>query len=151
MITFHVESFAKCLPEFKPLLPLHWQELALNQDQVPLDPQWEFYFDRERRGELLFVSIREKGSIIGYYIGFVAPALHYQSCLTCITDIFFVAPDKRGAMTSLKLFKFVEEELRRRGVKRWFVGSKAHADASAIFERLKFERVEVHYSKWMVD
>ncbi len=151
MITFHIESFTESLPEFRPLLPLHWKELALNQDHVPLDPQWEVYYERERRGELFFVAAREEGRIVGYYIAFIAPGLHYANCLTCTTDIFFIHPGKRVAMTSLKLFKFVEEELRRRGVKRWFIGSKVHADASAIFERLKFERVEVYYSKWMGD
>lgn len=151
MITFHVESFTASLPEFRPLLPVHWKELALNQEHVPLEPQWEVYFERERRGELLFVAAREEGKIVGYYIAFIAPGLHYANCLTCTTDIFFIHPEKRVAMTSLKLFKFVEEELRRRGVKRWFIGSKVHADASAIFERLKFERVEVYYSKWMGD
>jgi hypothetical protein len=45
----------------------------------------------------------------------------------------------------------VENELKRRGVQRWFVGSKVKADASALFEFLDFERVEVYYSKWIGD
>ncbi len=151
MITYHVESFAEMMPEFKPLLPLHWKELALNQDQVPLSPQWEVYLRREAMGKLLFVSVREAGKIIGYYIGFVSPGLHYSTCLTCITDIFFIHPDKRGSRAGIGLFKFLESELKRRGVQRWFVGSKVHADASPLFERLAFEKVETFYSKWLGD
>lgn len=149
MITCHVESFIERLPELKPLLPLHWAELALDTDKVPLDPQYEIYFERERRGELLFVVLREKGELIGYFIGFIAPGLHYKTCLTCTMDIFYVHPDKRGGRAGIKLFKFVEEELKRRGVDRWFVGSKLKLDASWLFDYLKFERVEVYYSKWL--
>lgn len=64
-------------------------------------------------------------------------------------DIFYVHPAKRGGRGGVKLFKFVEKELRRRGVDRWFVGSKCHADASWLFEILGFDRVEVYYSKWL--
>ena len=151
MITAHVESFIERLPELKPLLPLHWAELALDTDKVPLDPQYEIYFERERLGELLFVVLREKGELIGYFIGFIAPGLHYKTCLTCTMDIFYVHPDKRGGRAGIKLFKFVEEELKRRGVDRWFVGSKLKLDASWLFDYLKFERVEVYYSKWLGD
>jgi len=151
MITCHIESFEAHLSELQGLLPLHYQELALNQDQVPLDPQYEIYIERERQGGLLFVTLRDAGEMVGYYIGFIAPGLHYKTCLTCITDIFFVRPDKRNGTAGIKLFRFVEKELKRRGVQRWLTGSKVKHDASALFEFLKFEKVEIFYSKWLGD
>jgi GNAT superfamily N-acetyltransferase len=151
MLTCQVESFTERLGEFRPLFPLHWDELALNKDKVPLDPQYEIYLQREARGELIFVTLRELGTPVGYFIGFIAPGLHYRTCLTCTMDIFYVHPAKRGGRGGIKLFKFVEMELRRRRVDRWFVGSKCHADASWLFEILGFDRVEVYYSKWLGD
>jgi GNAT superfamily N-acetyltransferase len=151
MITAQVESFEEGLAEFQPLFPIHWEELALNKDKVPLDPQYDIYIRRERVGELLFVTLRELGKPIGYFIGFIAPGLHYQTCLTCTMDIFYVHPDKRKGRAGIQLFKFVEKELTKRGVQRWFVGAKLHADASPLFEYLKFNRVEVYYSKWLGD
>jgi len=147
MITAQIESFSECLPELMPLLPLHYEELALNKDEVPLDPQYDIYIARENMGELLFVTLRENGILIGYYIGFVAPGLHYKTCLTCTTDIFYVHPEQRGKKGGLDLFKTVENELKRRGVDRWFVGFKCHLDASGFFEILGFDRIEVYYSK----
>lgn len=149
MLTAHVESFTQRLPELLPLLPLHYKELALDQDKVPLDPQYDVYCARERAGELLFVVLREAGELIGYFIGFIAPGMHYRTCLTCTMDIFYVHPDKRGGRGGLILFGAVEAELKRRRVQRWFVGSKCHMDASWLFERLGFQRVEVYYSKWL--
>lgn len=149
MITAHVESFERRLPELKPLLPLHYQELALDKDKVPLDPQYDLYVERERLGQVLFVTLRQAGELIGYFIGFIAPGLHYKTCLTCTPDIFYVHPEHRGNKAGFILFDAVEKELRRRGVQRWFVGAKVHFDASWMFERLGFERVEVTYSKWI--
>lgn len=150
MMTCHIESFEERLGELKPLLPMHYAELALDQDKVPLSPQFDIYIERERRGELLFVTMRDAGDLVGYFIGFVAPGLHYSTCLTCTMDIFYIHPDKRGAaLPGVRLFRAVEDELRRRGVDRWFVGSKCRADASKLFEFLGFEKVEIYYSKML--
>jgi len=149
MLTIQLESFTERLDEFKPLFPLHWEELALNKDKVPLDPQYDIYVEREKRGELIFATIRELGKPVGYFIGFVAPGLHYKTCLTCTMDIFYVCKEKRKGTAGIKLFRFVEKELKRRGVQRWFMGSKVHADASALFERIGAAKVETYYSKWL--
>jgi hypothetical protein len=150
MLTIQLESFEDRLQELQELLPLHYRELALNQENVPLSPQYGVYIDRERKGELIFAVMRDEGQMIGYFIGFIAPGLHYSTCLTCTMDIFYIHPDKRGAaLPGVKLFKFVEKELIRRGVDRWFVGSKCKADASRLFEFLEFEKVEIFYSKYM--
>ena len=47
------------------------------------------------------------------------------------------------------MFQFVESELRRRGVQRWFMGSKVHMDASYLFKLIAAEPVETYYSKWL--
>lgn len=151
MITAAVESFMENLPVLKGLFPSHWAELALDKDKVPLDPRYDVYAEREANGGLLFVTLRMDGVIIGYFIGFVAPGLHYQTCLTLMMDIFYIHPDYRDGSprAALMLFREVEREAKRRGVQRWFVGSKTHRDASRLFEFLKFEKVETHYSKWI--
>lgn len=149
MITIMQESFRATLPELLPVLPLHYQELALNQDKVPLDPQYDIYLAREDAGELMFMVVRENGALIGYFIGFVAPGLHYRTCLTLTMDIFFVTPEHRGGRIGYSLFRAVEDEAKNRGVDRMFVGSKVHLDASFLFEKLGYERVEIYYTAWL--
>jgi hypothetical protein len=151
MITCHVESLEEQLEEMKVLLPLHYKELALNQDRVPLAPQYHVYIERERQGGLVFVTLRDAGELVGYFLGFIAPGLHYSTCLTCTMDIFYVRQDKRAGSAGLRMFRFVETELRRRGVQRWFMGSKIKADASALFKRIGADPVETYYSKWLGD
>ena len=151
MITAHVESFEQNLEYLKPLLPIHYKELALDQDKVPLSPQFDKYVAAEQRSELIFVTLRKAGQMVGYFIGFIAAGLHYSTCLTCNMDIFYVLPDHRGSGTGFQLFKFVEQQLKKRGVDRMFVGSKMHKDASWLFEKLNYTPVETYYSAWLGD
>lgn len=149
MITSQVETLRQTLEELKPLLPRHWEELALNRDKVPLDPQYDVYQQREDRGEVMLITLRDTGRLIGYFVGFVAPGLHYKTCLTLTEDIFYVWPEARGNGGGFVLFKAVEKEAKRRGVQRMFVGSKLHKDASWLFEKLGYEEVERYYSTWL--
>lgn len=149
MLTACVESFKENLEELKAILPTHWQELALNQDKVPLDPQYEVYFAHEDAGGLLFITLRNEGKLAGYFIGFIAPGLHYKTCLTLRMDIFYVHPDYRGNRGGVILFKAMENEAKRRGVHSIIVGSKCHKDASRLFEALGYNEIEKFYSKWI--
>lgn len=149
MLTAQLEPWPSFIKEAQPLLPLHWEELALNKDHVPLDPLYELYDARHANGEVMVITLRDAGELVGYFIGFVAPGMHYRTCLTLTMDIFFVHPSRRDGSAGVKLFRAVEAEARRRGVQRMYVGSKCHKDASRLFERLGFDEVERYYSKWI--
>jgi hypothetical protein len=41
------------IEEMKPMLPMHWKELALNQDRVPLSPQYHVYDERDAQGMVM--------------------------------------------------------------------------------------------------
>lgn len=149
MLTAHVESLTSVLEELKPMFPTHFEELALNKELAPLDPQYDVYLKRDALGEVLFVTLRELGKLAGYFVGFVAPGLHYQTCLTLTMDIFYVWPANRGSGGGFVLFNAVKAEATRRGVQRIFVGSKLHKDASWMFEKLGYTEVERYYSLWL--
>lgn len=153
MITAQVESLTDHMEELKPLFPLHYEELALDKDKVPLDPQYGIYLARDAMGEVMFVSLREQGVLVGYFVGFIAPALHYQTCLTLTMDIFYVAEKWRGNGGGALLFNAVKREASRRGAQRWFVGDKCHAavHAEQLFGAMGFEKVEHYWSIWLGD
>ena len=158
MITAQVESLTAGLEEMKPLFPDHYKELALNQDKVPLDPCYNVYLDKDAAGEVLYVTLRELGRLIGYFVGFVHPSLHYKTCLTLQMDIFWLHPDFRDGdsldavereRACMTLFESVRKAAKARGVKRVFYGSKSHKDASTLFEALGMVEVERYYSAWI--
>jgi len=150
MITTQLESFEHQLAELKVLLPDHYKELAMDQDKVPLSPSYETYIDHERMGQLIFMTLRKDGVMMGYFIGFVSPGLHYNTCLSCKMDIFYIHKDIRGSsLPGLQLLRAVEVELKRRGVQRWYVGTKIKANIAPLFKRLGFEPIEIYHSKWI--
>lgn len=151
MLTAAPEPFAPFLEEVKPLLPEHYKELALDQDRVPLSPQYDEYLRRDALGMVLTIALRESGKLVGYFIGFIAPGLHYSTCLTLQLDIFWIHPDHRGQKGGVLLFKAMEAEAKRRGVHRLFVGSKTHLPADYLFEKLGYRKVESVYSVMLED
>lgn len=151
MLTAQPEEFAPFLEEVKPLLPAHYEELALNQDRVPLSPQYDEYLRRDSLGMVMAVTVRDAGELVGYFVGFIAPGLHYSTCLTLQLDIFWIHPDHRGQKGGFLLFKAVEAEAKRRGVQRLFVGSKTHLPADFLFDKLGYTKVETVYSAMLED
>ena len=148
-LTTHVESFMERLDELQAIFPGHWEELALDKDKTPLDPMWNVYAAREAAGEMLFVTLRQRGRLVGYFSGFVAPGLHYRQCLTLTMDIYYTTPDIRGGTAGLRLMRAVMKEAKRRGVDRVFFGSKLHKDSGRLFEAMGLKPVETFYSAWI--
>ena len=152
MITAQIESYTKCIEDIKPLYHDHWLELAMDQDRVPLDPQYETYLHLDTAGNILLATLREEGELAGYLIGLIAPGMHYKTCLVMTLDIFRVLPEYRNReLGGVKLFRCAEEEARRLGVKRMVYSSKVKQDASKLFEFLGCEKIETVYSKWIGD
>jgi len=151
MITAHEESFKDCYPELSELLQGHHEELALNQDKISLNPDLQVYYDREDDGSLVFCTIRDKGLIVGYYIGFVVTSLHNKDHLTCHTDIFYVHPDARGYGAGKILFGFCEKLLKNRGIARWIVASKNHKKSVEFLEKSGFEPIETVLCKVLLE
>lgn len=151
MITAQVESFEAALPELRQIFPRHWAELALYQDVMPLDPQYDEYINRERGGRLLLVTVRTDGKISAYYTAMVAPGFHYTSTLTGHMDMLYVVPEQRGRGLAFPLFKLVEDELRRRGVQLWHSGYKAHNPLrlNEVYDVLNFGSGDHYRTKWI--
>lgn len=151
MITIQVEGYGDCIEELKALYPSHHEELGLFRDRMPLDPDYSEYLRRERTGELFLTTARRDGRIAAYYIAVVRPGFHYQSTLTGTSDIYYVAPEMRGRGLALPLFRAVERELKRRGVKVWYSGGKVHNQLGTfqLHELLKFQPSDLYFAKWI--
>ncbi len=124
MITAQIESIRACWPELMEIFPVHWRELALFQDTVPLAPQRDEYFRREQEGKLFLVTMRWNGKVAGYFICQLANGFHYGKTLTATTDIYFVLPEFRNRGLFLPLYRCVEREVRRRGAEVFYCGWK---------------------------
>ena len=146
-LTAQAEAYAAVLPEMRAHYPAHWRELALDQESIALDMDYARYAQLDAAGALSVVTLRCKGALVGYCIMLVMPGLHYRSTPEARMDIYYVAPDYRGRMGGVRLFRAVEKELKRRGIKRIYVGSKLHRDSSRLFVALGYRPIETWFSK----
>ena len=149
MITAAIENYRDCIEELKPMFAEHHKVLGLYQDKMPLAPRYDLYNQRNNNGELVMPILRKDGRIIGYWPTFIAPGMHYRTTLTATMDILWVHPDHRGDHGGLLLYNCLDQELRRRGVKLWWVGSKNHKEIETFYEMLGFEKKEAYFAKWI--
>jgi len=147
MVEFKEEGYEDVINEILPLLEGHWQEIALNQDTIKLNPDYEQYKVLFRVGAMRMVTAREEGKLVGYCICLIRPHIHYKDSLTATNDIFYIHPDYRKGMTGVKLFKAVETIMKSYGVQRIMMMTKKHKDVGPIFERLGYTEAERVFTK----
>lgn len=150
-ITYQTETMSQCVGEMSGLWDLHWQEIALDRQKVKLEPDVQTFEVLESLGQLVIVTVRDDGKLVGYHVSLVRPHLHYKSSLTAYVDMYFLHPDYRGGMAGYKMFKFVEGYLRSLGVERIYSGTKLHKDMGKLFERLGYNETERLFVKWIGD
>ena len=155
MLTAQVETLDQpSLDELKPILPGHYDELSEHKMAgIPLDPQYDLYLARSAAGQVLYVTLREDGRLVGYLVSFLSPGMHYKTCLTATGDIFFVLPTTRGNDGGVLLFSTWLKECARRGVDLTQIGMKTrHAKfVRPLLEKLGFVETEVMFWKFLKD
>jgi hypothetical protein len=144
---FNVERVTDILGEVKPLLEAHWEEIAMYKDQFPLNPDYEKYKALDAAGVVHIVTARIDGVLIGYYISFIMPHLHYQDCIVAMNDILFLKSEYRHGRTGMKMIAFAEQELTKLGVHRMMMHVKTKHDFSPLLLRMGFTESERNFEK----
>tara|TARA_R110000737_G_scaffold4011_2_gene13235 strand:- start:6427 stop:6885 length:459 start_codon:yes stop_codon:yes gene_type:complete len=135
----------------KYLIELHWEEIALNQDRVKLNPDWEAYEDLEAQGKLKVFTARENGILVGYFVVILGNNIHYKDHVFASNDIIYLHQDYRKGFAGIRLIKFAEKCLKEDGVSVLLINTKIHRPFDKVLERLKFKPIERVYSKYLGD
>ena len=147
MILYHVEKLKDCASEAMPLIEAHWQEIALHQDTIQLNPNWQQYFRLEEEGKLHVYTAREDEKLVGYFVMIVVPHLHYSDHSFAHNDVIYVDPEYRKGFTAWRLIKFATEQLELAGVSVMMINIKRHKPFDKLLQRLGFTETESIYSK----
>lgn len=136
--------------EIKPLLNQHWKEIALNQDRVKLNPDWEAYADLESDGKLkIFTARTDGGALVGYFVVVVTRHIHYKDHLFASNDILFLSEEHRKGFTGIKLIRFAEKCLKEDGVSVLVVNTKVHRPFDKLLMFLGYSKIERIFSKFI--
>lgn len=147
MITYCVEDISSVRKEMEPLTILHWAELAGDVEDIPLDFDWDLYSNLQALGKIMFTTVRDDGQLVGYHCALVSNHMHYKSTLHGIVDFFWIHPEFRRGFIGINLLKYVENELRNRGVRKVIMSSKNKLDTSALLKRLGYDQTERIFTK----
>lgn len=149
-ITFQKELFLEVMPEFPELFMAHYDEIALDKAQMPLNPAWKQYVNLESAGVLHVLTMRADGKLVGYFFNLAYPHLHYSDILCSFSDMFYIARGyRRGGWGYIKMLLANEAMLRDIGVQKIFVMTKIHKSMVAVMKRLKYTAIEYINSKWL--
>ena len=130
--------------EMKPLLEMHYKEIAHYQD-IPLEPDVSLYEKIEEQGNLRLYTVRQEGELIGYSIYFLKHNLHYKSSLQANQDIVFIRKDMRGQ--GREFLAWCDEQLKNDGVGVVYHHVKAAHNFGPMLERQGYELIDLIYGK----
>lgn len=149
VVTFAVERWGTFYPDAQALFPLHWREVALTQEAVPLDMDVERYAALDTAGILHIVTGRDAGRLVAYHTALLMGHLHYKSTLHALVDLYYIHPLWRRGATALRLFGVAHRALKARGVVKVMSGSKLHSglDMGRLFTFMGYELAEHQYTK----
>lgn len=150
-VHFQTEKWRDALPEMEPILVKHWREIALGHDKVPLDIARDRYQHLCDEGLLHVVTARDNDVLVGYHVAIVSGHLHYESTLHAITDVYFIVPKYRLGFTGIRMFRYIEAEMRKRGVKKLITATKLHLNIGKVLSWLGFAPTETVYTKYIGD
>ena len=143
MTDFAREAVADVLEEIKPLLEMHWREIAHYQD-IDLNPDWDWYL--KFPGVRVFTARRD-GVLIGYAVFFVGPNRHYRQSIQAMQDILFLHPDYRGTTIGPRLVWYSDMQLKAEGVQAVYHHVKVAHDFGPLLKRFGYELVDAVWAK----
>ena len=148
MITYQLESWADYRRDVGDLWQEHYDELAMNKRKA-MKPHEDFYLSAEKAGMMQLLTVRADGKLIGYCILFIKPHPHYADVLCGFEDTYYLSQAYRKGMTGVRLITESEKYCLARGCKEVVFMEIASKETGSIFERLKYKKSHVTWTKWL--
>ena len=146
---YQIESIKKVKDEVQSLIEAHWNEIALNQDKIKLNPDWETYYKLESLNMVYAYTARKDNKLVGYFTVVATKGLHYVDHVFAACDIIFISPEYRKGRAGANLIKYAEKDLKEKGVSVLAINTKDHAPFDKLLQRLDYSLVERLYSKYI--
>lgn len=146
-LTFQQEQWPDVSRELKALVAIQWQEIALDKEEIPLDPDWSLYDRAHQKGIVNITTIRDGERLVGWYVNLVQAHPHYKTTLFGFLDLYYVLPAYRLPTVGMRLFGEMEKAMRALGVKELISITKMHHNIAPVFDRLGWRETGITYTK----
>ncbi len=149
MLTYKIEKFSDVAVDMIPLWKAHWEEIAADQNKIPLAPDIKKYLELQDRDNLLTVVVRSDEKIVGYCIMFVTTHMHYKTTVFATNDVIYLSPPYRKGVAGIRLIKKTEEFLKERGVHKVLWHVKPDHNFGPILKRMGYSLAEYAFGKYI--
>jgi hypothetical protein len=149
-LTFQWERFPAISRELLPLLKPHWREVGVNKHVVPLDIDWDMFFDYDLRGVLHVLTARRQKKLVGYIFNLVGPHMHHTSTKWAATNMYWLEPASREGWAPVKFFIENMRGLKEREAVIHNIAISLHFQSGRvgkIFQRLGYKPTEIMLQK----
>jgi GNAT superfamily N-acetyltransferase len=160
-VTYQVEKYADVIDEIWPMLEAHYNEIATDKQVKPFDPDLDRYQAMEKAGMLRILTVRgvptpvhdqdyfdgKPAGLIGYYISFVMPGLHYQQTSMAINDIMYIDPAHRGSTVAYRMIKLAISDLKNLGADVLIIHMKCDYPFRSLLTKLGFHLTEENWER----
>ena len=148
-ITYQQESLASYRQDSEVLLQIHWEEIALINHAIKLNPDWDAYYELEDSGNLKIFTARSDGKLVGYFVVICRNHLHYKDDVFAFNDVLYLHKDYRKGLAGAKLMKFAEKCLKEDGVEALRVSTKRLKPFDKLLCWLGYTHEENTYTKFL--
>lgn len=128
MIGFSVVPLHQVVTEILEAAPRHFREIV--KDGGAFDPDIDSYVNASRAGNVIVVTARDNGVLIGYSVFSIAPAMRQKTNIEAQNHALYVEKKYRSEV-GLKLIDLAEAALKKLGVK-----TISYTNDSPLFGRL---------------
>ena len=119
------------------------------KDKIALNPDYDKYLDMDNMGLIHTVTVRDDNKLVGYYISFIMPNMHYKDHTYALNDVLFLEESYRKTGTAVGLFTFTEECLKDMGVSVMAIHMKTALPFDSLCEYLNYDYAERLYMKFI--
>jgi len=145
-VKFAIEQFDDCWDEIIENAEKHWFETEQYRHGQKFNPDKERYLQYEKAGIYIQFTARDKGKLAGHCGMYVMKSMHTQEVIAT-EDTWFLLPEYRKGRNAIKMYNFVEDEMKKRGVIEIMMTAKLGNKSNRIMEYLGYEWVARQFSK----
>lgn len=117
-VAYAVETIESLIPEVSAMLPARMAEYEVYGPPLEAAPNYDTYLKLAGVGMMIGVSIRDRGELIGYWLGMKFPDPHHvmagRRVMVFMSQAFHVLPEWRAKIAP-SFFRYLEGVCRERG------------------------------------
>lgn len=147
-VVYAVEPLLFCLEEVALAAYASYQEVGIDPENVPYNPDWEHAFTFEPTGDIIVVTARKRDRLVGYGIAFIGPFKQSKHVQYAEFDTIWLDPNQRNGSVGINLIKRLEQAiLDTKKVEFILAGHSFKKDIGPVLKRLGYKPAEVIYYK----